>query len=77
MLEIYPNPAHTLLHINHEVESSNASYTIRDINGKILSTGILNNIPNQGVDIGNYANGIYLISIEDGSNHLRAKFVKH
>jgi hypothetical protein len=73
---IYPNPASSILHIDYEAENRDASYTISDIRGKILSTGILNNT-NQGIDIAKYSNGIYLISIEDGLNHLRAKFVKH
>ena len=73
---IYPNPANSIIHIDYKAENSDASYTIRDISGKILSTGILNN-PNKGIDISNYSNGIYLISVEDGSKRFNAKFVKN
>ncbi|MCK5764788.1 MAG: T9SS type A sorting domain-containing protein [Bacteroidales bacterium] len=75
-LQIYPNPANAILHIDYETVSTNASYTISDISGRILSTGIFNNT-NQGIEIAKYSNGIYLLSIQDGSKRFNAKFVKH
>ncbi|MCK5079401.1 MAG: T9SS type A sorting domain-containing protein, partial [Bacteroidales bacterium] len=75
-LQVYPNPANAMLYIDYLPGNKDAEYTISDISGRILSTGILNN-SNQGIDIAKYSNGIYLISIKDGSKNFNVKFVKN
>ncbi|NQT77946.1 MAG: T9SS type A sorting domain-containing protein [Bacteroidetes bacterium] len=75
--QIYPNPAHAILYIDYFPDNNDAEYIISDISGKIMSTGILNNNPNQGIDIAKYSDGIYLISIEDGLMRFNTKFVKN
>jgi len=75
-LQVYPNPANAMLYIDYLPDNKDAEYTISGISGRILSTGILNN-SNQGIDIANYSNGIYLISIKDGSKNFNVKFVKN
>ena len=75
-LQVYPNPASSMLYIDYLPDNKDAEYTISDISGRILSTGILNN-SNQGIDIAKYSNGIYLISINDGSKYFNVKFVKN
>ena len=75
-LQVYPNPANAMLYIDYLPDNKDAEYTISDISGRILSTGILNN-SNQGIDIAKYSNGIYLISIKDGSKNFNVKFVKN
>ena len=74
--DIYPNPANAILYIDYLPDNNDAEYTISNMSGKILSSGILNN-PIHGIDIAKYSNGIYMIRIEDGSKHFTAKFVKH
>ena len=75
-LQVYPNPANAMLYIDYLPDNRDAEYTISDISGRILSTGILTN-SNQGIYIAKYSNGIYLLSIQDGSKRFNAKFVKH
>ena len=75
-LQVYPNPANAMLYIDYLPDNKDAEYTISDISGRILSTGMLNN-SNQGIDIAKYSKGIYLISIKDGSKNFNVKFVKN
>jgi hypothetical protein len=74
---IYPNPASVFLHIDYVADSDDAEYSISDFSGRIICSGILNNSPIQKIDISDFSSGIYLLSIEDGSQHFNAKFVKN
>ena len=63
-VEVYPNPARNILHINN-VEKANID--IYSITGQRIKT--INNMNgNQDIDISDLANGIYILKMQDGQN---------
>lgn len=65
-IKIYPNPSKGIFNIDTDKLSK---VIVRDINGKI----ILNTLSDSKVDISNFSNGLYILSIsnEDGVAHYK------
>jgi|GEM_PF-2735843 len=62
-VSIYPNPSSGFININSDIEKGN--YEVRDINGRILlEDKFFNNV---SLNISDLANGIYYLTIKDGS----------
>ena len=62
-LEVYPNPAHDLLHLGPQ--GRNGSWVIMDLNGRTLSAGFTGS---GSVDVSDLADGHYILQVimEDG-----------
>jgi hypothetical protein len=73
---VYPNPAADVLHIDSALPLLDARIAICDLNGRVLFAA-------QNVDIssthtlqtGNFASGIYLLSIESGTKTMIKKII--
>lgn len=68
----YPNPVDEELILNGSF-STKASYTIHDINGKIVRHGVL---VNNKIVTNNLFSGIHVLKINDGEKQFVTKFVK-
>ncbi len=60
-LSLYPNPTNGIINISG-LENSNAEYTVYDISGRTVLSGIVTNQINL-----NIASGIYIIELKDGN----------
>lgn len=76
-VSIYPNPAHEYFTIiNHgNQNTSNTNFLIRDMSGRTLINGNLNNSPEQKINITNLSKGVYIISIIGSENIHTQKLV--
>lgn len=74
LFSIYPNPNNGLFHISAKNLNLDQNYKIKviDILGKVVYTSSMTN-ENIDVDLNNYSNGIYILSISDKEKQLFAK----
>lgn len=68
-ISIYPNPVSTVLTIDG---IENATFTIKDVMGKIIQTG---SVANQ-INVSDYKTGIYFITVEHTQQQTTMKFIK-
>lgn len=68
---IYPNPVIDVLNV--KISSENATYSIINLLGQTILKG---NVTQQGIDVSNLNNGIYIIDITDGEEINSQKFIK-
>ncbi len=75
-ISVYPNPAENTLHVNIN-QTESLQYSIYSIYGRQIASGSLSTTLSN-IDIGLFANGIYFLSITDGSNMVNKKitFIK-
>ena len=73
-VQIYPNPANNIVHINWNSRFRDVKVTMMDITGKTLMTKILHNNENT-IDLSGYEEGIYLISIEKDGNKFTSRLI--
>jgi len=71
---IYPTKTNGIIYINF-VNNRNTAYNITNINGKIISNGVLENNFNT-INISSYNNGIYFISISTNDKIVTKKIIK-
>ena len=64
-LHIYPNPASNYLSL--ESDNSYKNYTIFDLNGKLISKGVIKHSIQQ-VDVKTLSNGTYILQVSDQNN---------
>jgi photosystem II stability/assembly factor-like uncharacterized protein len=68
LIDLYPNPVHDILNINHDIHS----YKIFDLNGKIIDSGMEQN----QIDVSKFPSGIYLMKYDiKGGEIVTGKFV--
>lgn len=70
--EVYPNPVVNELFIT---KSAGAQYTVVDVTGKIMAQGTVSG-EKYSINTGNYAQGMYIITLDNGDVVNRVKFVK-
>jgi hypothetical protein len=70
-LTLYPNPAHTRVYLQGTAEG--LSYVLLDMYGRELSSGIYNN----GIDVGAFAPGMYLLRLVQGEVQKTIQFLVH
>lgn len=72
LIYLSPNPTSGIIN----VAGSNASayYTVRNLNGSILKTGVLSD---DKIDISNFDQGIYVLSIKNDGNWIHSKIIKN
>ncbi len=70
-LRLYPNPTSQSLYVSHP-DITSFGISIVDLNGKQLYSGIINK--EEPLDVSNYTQGVYLITIENTSTNKKNTF---
>jgi hypothetical protein len=73
-LALYPNPANGNVFIRTD-SADDLNYTIISIGGKVVSTGIVKS--NNGIDISNLNEGMYVMRVFHGEDVSILRFVKN
>ena len=69
---IYPNPTTDFIHVS-DINLSNASVLIFDINGKKIHNYA---IENNRINVTKLASGTYFLNIQEGKKSFKNKFIK-
>jgi uncharacterized protein (TIGR02145 family) len=69
---ISPNPANEFLNLSIDDKMIGSNYSVTDISGKIIFTGIISN-QHMTIELARLAKGIYMIQV---GNNLSARFIK-
>lgn len=70
-VQVYPNPATDILNVAKV--SANATYTIHNVAGQVVSGG---KIQDNKVPVSKLQTGVYIISVQDKGNVEKVKFIK-
>jgi len=70
--EIYPNPSKHVIKIDWQNLNTEVTYSISDLTGKLMLKGELVN----DIDVSGLTFGTYILTIQDGQNIGRKKFLK-
>lgn len=71
--EVYPNPGHTEIKLQHFDEFKNMEYSIISVNGEVVLQGSLSE---NKVSIENISNGAYILNIKTPTGLVSKRFVK-
>jgi len=73
---LYPNPAADFVYIASDTkENMNVEMRISDLTGKIVEESIINLSSNTKIDVSDYKNGFYLVSLKSKTNTVTKKLV--
>lgn len=75
-LKFYPNPTREFVTLEFNEGLSNGNIVITSISGKILHQDILGNEKKLNLDLSNYPNGVYFITINVGDETRTTKIIK-
>ena len=76
LINVFPNPASSLINCEIEVERQDARYVISNISGQIVQSGYIDDTPTQQISLIGLNAGTYFLQIKDGRKQYNAKFVK-
>ena len=80
VVSVYPNPTNDITTLSIDVqENAEATYTIHDITGKIVSEGAINCIAgmnNTTIQTGDLADGMYIVDVLINGKHINTRLVK-
>jgi hypothetical protein len=65
-IKVYPNPTSQLLYVSHP-DLTSFQIQIVDLNGKQIYAGTIEK--EEPLDVSNYTQGMYMVTIEDTTNH--------
>jgi hypothetical protein len=69
-MQVYPNPVKGEAVIEHNEYSSNARFSIIDMNGRIVKTIVpLRGVNNTRINVGDLNTGVYVLRIENGNGY--------
>ena len=74
-LLVYPNPFNNELTINYELENNTATLAIYNLVGEQIKTQTITQ-KTTVIDLDNEPNGIYLVTITDGTTRISKKVLK-
>jgi len=77
-LNVYPNPAENQANISVSVENANVAVSLTDLSGKVVynnNLGTVNGTKNVTINTGNFANGIYMVTVNSNGNISTKKLV--
>jgi hypothetical protein len=76
--KIFPSPAKDHIQIIAEAQFRGLTYSIFDIQGKLIHTGNMENQGSTRIDVSSFSSGMYAIQISDSAKGIVAKkiFVK-
>lgn len=66
-LAIAPNPSTGLFQVNSSFEIVSGKYQVRDIQGRVIQQGLLNQTTHWELNLHNHNSGIYFLEVYDGS----------
>jgi hypothetical protein len=72
-LTVYPNPANQSISLTAQGLSSNTSYTIIDITGRVLLSGKASST----IGVQDLQQGVYFVEVRDGNKLYVSKFIKN
>ncbi|MCK9338528.1 MAG: glycine-rich protein [Bacteroidales bacterium] len=77
LIDLYPNPAQTYFVMTLGELGEEANITITDVNGKLMSQYDVSNVNDNQVrvDIAQWAQGVYFVTLNDGANFTTKKLV--
>lgn len=75
LVDVYPNPANEVLNIELQ-EISRYEVELTDINGRVVYKSKIRN-PKSVIEISDFANGIYLLTLENSEQRTTVKVVIH
>ena len=75
-INIYPNPAQTVINIASETELPD-SYTVFNSLGQVVASAQNVSDANLAINVSSYANGIYFLKVDKGSESKTIKFIKN
>jgi len=75
-IKIYPNPATDVLNISNETSFSNATLYITDTTGRTVLKKSSVSGTSTNINLASFANGTYIIKIEDEGKTSTSKFIK-
>lgn len=75
-IEIYPNPFADFITIKTANNSQNLTYSVFDILGEVLISGIVQNNQQPQINLGKLNSGIYFIQVSDGETFVTRKIIK-
>ena len=78
VFKIFPSPANEYIQVVAEAQFRGLTYSIFDIQGKLVHTGNMQNQGSTRIDVSQFSSGLYAIQISDSSKGIVAKkiFVK-
>ncbi|MGB0167491.1 MAG: T9SS type A sorting domain-containing protein, partial [Luteibaculum sp.] len=75
-ISVFPNPAKNLLSVDLNSVNQNYTYSITDLQGRIIQTGQLSKGSNV-IKIEDLGQGSYFLRLEDGEKKFFARFIKY
>lgn len=76
-IKLYPNPAQSYLQISSDVELGKCAYSIIDVTGRQIKTGLMNDLNQNVININELNAGIYFLHLNfDNNQNAIKKFVK-
>ena len=75
-VDVYPNPARDLIHLNVNTAQEIFEYTVSDNLGKNLLYGKAENMPLNKINIKSLIPGVYNLSVVAGDKRVSKKFIK-
>ncbi|WP_431135263.1 T9SS type A sorting domain-containing protein [Psychroserpens mesophilus] len=76
-IHLYPNPTHSILHIEFNSSETNLTLEVFDILGKQVLNRITDSEGFSNIDVSNLENGLYLIKIVTGDKTETKRFIKN
>jgi hypothetical protein len=75
-IQLYPNPANSVLNIASTEANMPESYTVYNSLGQIIDNGSVTSVL-QSLDITKYANGVYFVKLAKNENATTLQFIKN
>ena len=72
-INISPNPAQNLIHLNSDLVLTGFNYSVIDIDGRSMTSGILKS---RNINIEALDHGVYILFVYSGSKPYTSKFIK-
>ena len=77
-ITLYPNPANETVHINlSNLNDKNVFISIADVTGKTVYSQALNTLTTVSLNISNFTNGVYFVTINGDNTHINSKLIKN
>ena len=75
-LDVWPNPANNRFSFSYQGKNKTAVYTILNLTGKIIASGLVQHNETVSIDMSNIPKGLYIIHVTDQNNIYSAKVIK-
>lgn len=76
LAQVWPNPAENMIYVKLNNQGSGASYTMLDLSGRIIDSGLIKANSTQGISIFEFPSGPYFISLEQDGRQQSSRFIK-